>query len=171
MQSLDIITNLNELYKADSFVETLSDFERVLDTVHLYAYENWNKGELVHGPEIARHWVTCSFMWPHKAMPDPVGAKRLLDYNIHVSYKKDILEAPVKVKTAEDLQPGTQFAKVASNPIWIVQIKMPKTIMQDVQRGSMEVEGETIDRESIDSAYEQNLDLGGVKDDNTEEEI
>jgi hypothetical protein len=43
--------------------------------------------------------------------------------------------------------------------------------MQDVQRGSMEVEGETIDRESIDSAYEQNLDLGGVKDDNTEEEI
>jgi hypothetical protein len=171
MQSLDIITNLNELYKADSFVETITDFERVLDTVHLYAYDNWNKGELVHGPEISRHWVTCTFMWPHKAMPDPVGGKRLLDYNIHVSYKKDMLEAPVKVTKAEDLESGTQFAKVAKHPIWLVQIKMPKTIMQDVQRGAMEVEGETVDLEAIDSAYEQNLDLGGTKDDNTEQEI
>ena len=169
MQSVDIITNLNELYKAESFVETLTDFERVLDNVHLYAYENWNKGELVQGPKVGRHWVECTFMWPKMKMPNPVGGKRLLDYNIHVTYKKDILEQPAKVETPEDLQPGTQFGKIIEHPIWLVSIKMPKTLMTDVRRGSMEVEGETLDYEDIDSAYEQNLDLGGTKDDNSEE--
>lgn len=170
MQSLDIITNLNELYKADSFVETITDFERVLDTVHLYAYDNWNKGELVHGPESRRHWVTCTFMWPHKQMPDPLGAKRLLDYNIQVRYKKDILNAPMKVKSAEDLQPGTKFAKIIQHKVWLVEIRMPKTIMSEVMRGTMEVEGELIDLEDIDSAYAEDLDLSGAKDDNTSEE-
>ena len=169
MQSLDIITNLNELYKAESFIETLTDFERVLDSVHLYAYENWNKGELVHGPDIGRHWVTCTFMWPKTQMPDPVGAKRLLDYNIKVHYKKDILESPKQVKSPADLEPGTQFGKIIEHPIWLVQIKMPKTIMTEIMRGTMEVEGETVDLEDIDTAYEQDLDLSGAKDDNTEE--
>ena len=31
---------------------TLLDFERVLDKNHLYAYENWVKGELVEGPKL-----------------------------------------------------------------------------------------------------------------------
>ena len=168
MNSIDIITNLNELHKADSFLETLVDFERVLDSVHLYAYENWNKGELVYGPDIQRHWVTCTFMWPYKKMPDPVGAKRLLDYNINVRFKKDLLETPVKVEGYDDFQPGTKYPKMRKDPIWLVEIRMPKTIMQEIYRGTMEVEGEIVDLEDIDSAYEEDLDLDGTQDDNAE---
>ena len=35
---------------------------------------------------------------------------------------------------------------------------MPKKLMYDIQQGSIEVEGETIDIEDLDVAYEQNLD-------------
>ena len=82
MKSKAIITNTKNLYEAESYMATLLDFERVLDSVHLYAYENWVKGELVAGPKVEKHWVTCSFMWPKKMMPEPMGAKRLIDYNI-----------------------------------------------------------------------------------------
>jgi len=170
MKSKQIITNTKNLYQAESYMSTLVDFERVLDNVHLYAYENWIKGELVEGPKVEKHWVTCSFMWPKKMMPEPMGAKRLIDYNIKVTYKKDLLESPVKIKTPSDYEEGTRYPKMKLDPIWVVEIKMPKTIMQDIYRGTMEVEGEKIDLDDINNAYQQDLDINGVKDDNTDEE-
>ena len=170
MKSLDIVKNINELYGAESYLGTLLDFERVLDNVHLYAYQNWKKGELVSGPITERHWVTCTFMWPKSLMPDPIGAKRLLDYNIKVTFKKDLLETPAKVEGYGDFKPGTRYPKIQEVPIWLVEIKLPKTIMQEIYRGTMEVEGEIVDLEDIDSTYEQDLDITGVKDDNTDEE-
>jgi len=169
MKSKQIITNTKNLYQAESYMSTLVDFERVLDNVHLYAYENWIKGELVEGPKVEKHWVTCSFMWPKKMMPEPMGAKRLIDYNIKVTYKKDLLESPVKIKTPSDYEEGTRYPKMKLDPIWVVEIKMPKTIMQDIYRGTMEVEGEKIDLDDINNAYQQDLDINGVKDDNTDE--
>jgi len=170
MKSKQIITNTKNLYQAESYMSTLVDFERVLDNVHLYAYENWIKGELVEGPKVEKHWVTCSFMWPKKMMPEPMGAKRLIDYNIKVTYKKDLLESPVKIKTPSDYEEGTRYPKMKLDPIWVVEIKMPRTIMQDIYRGTMEVEGEKIDLDDINNAYQQDLDINGVKDDNTDEE-
>ena len=169
MKSKAIITNTKSLYEAESYMATLLDFERVLDSVHLYAYENWLKGELIEGPKVEKHWVTCSFMWPKKMMPEPMGAKRLIDYNIKVTYKKDLLESPVKIKSPADFEEGTRYPKMKLDPIWIVEIKMPRTIMQDIYRGTMEVEGEKIDLDDINNAYQQDLDVDGVKDDNTDE--
>ena len=167
MKSKAIITNTKSLYEAESYMATLLDFERVLDSVHLYAYENWVKGELVEGPKVEKHWVTCS-MGPKKMMPN-MGAKRLIDYNIKVTYKKDLLESPVKIKNPNDYEEGTRYPKMKLDPIWIVEIKMPRTIMQDIYRGTMEVEGERIDLDDINSAYQQDLDLEGTKNDNTDE--
>jgi hypothetical protein len=90
MDVKDIVDNTKRIYMSDSSMETLMDFERVLDEVDLYAFKNWKKGELVEGPIKTAHWIECSFMWPHKAMPDPDGAKRLLGYNVIVEYSKDL---------------------------------------------------------------------------------
>ena len=108
-------------------------------------------------------------MWPRAQMPDPIGAKRLLDYNIKVKFKKDLLETPVKVEGYDDFKPGTKYPKMKNTPIWLVEIKLPKTIMQEIYRGSMEVEGSVVDLEDIDSVYEEDLDVEGVTDDNKEE--
>ena len=77
---LDIVKNLETVYDSNTSFQVLKDFERVIDELDLYVYENWIDGELCSGPEITRHWVTCSFMWPRNKMPDPMGGKRLLDY-------------------------------------------------------------------------------------------
>ena len=76
---LDVIKNVENIYDSDTSFTVLKDFERVLDELDLYVYKNWEDGELVSGPNIKRHWIICSFMWPREKMPDPMGGKRLLD--------------------------------------------------------------------------------------------
>ena len=81
MDVVDIIKNTKTIYMSESSLETMMDIERVMDSLDMYAFKNWKKGELVEGPIRKKHWVEATFMWPKKAMPDPDGAKRLLGYN------------------------------------------------------------------------------------------
>ncbi len=154
----DIIDNVKQIYLTDSALETLMDFERVLDELDLYAFENWKKGELVKGPDYERYFVTCTFMWPKKMMPDPEGGVRLLDYGCEVRYIREELEYPIKVKSPDDFAPGTKMNKMATKPVWLVEITMPKKLMQDITKGSIELEGETISAEDIEQAYETGAD-------------
>jgi hypothetical protein len=104
-------------------------------------------------------------MWPYKKMPDPRGGERLLDYGCEIKYKKDILEYPIKVKDQNDFQPGTRVPKLAKTPIWLVEIVMPKKLMQEINQGSLELESGTVDVEEMESAYEEGLDDNMYKTD------
>ena len=71
--TLDLVKNIQNIYDSDVAFTVLKDFERVLDDLDIYVYANWEDGELMSGPKIGRHWVTCSFIWPKEKMPDPAG--------------------------------------------------------------------------------------------------
>ena len=142
----------------DSALNTLLDFERVIDELDVYAFAHWKQGELVEGPVYEKYFVTCTFMWPYKKMPDPRGGERLLEYDCEIKYRKDYLAYPVKIKTPNDFEPGTKIPKMANTPVWLVEITVPKKLMRDITRGSLELESETIDAEEIDQSYEQGLD-------------
>ena len=161
----DIIDNTKNIYMTDSALESLMDFERVLDELDTYVFDNWIKGELVEGPIYEKYFVTCTFMWPYKLMPDPRGAERLLDYNCQVRYKKTHFEYPVIVKDQDDFRPSTHMPKMVKKPIWLVEIVMPKQLMKDIHRGSLELESETVDLEDIEQSYEVGLDDDVYKDD------
>jgi hypothetical protein len=154
----DVIDNTKEIFMTDSSLTTLMDFERVLDELDLYVFANWKDGELVEGPVYEKYFVTCTFMWPHKMMPDPTGGERLLAYDCEVYYHKDYLEYPVKVQDPSDYQDGTKMPKMAKKPVWLVTIVMPKKLMQEIQQGSLELEGENIDLEDVEQAYEEGTD-------------
>lgn len=154
----DIIENTKDIFMTDSAVVTLMDFERVIDELDVYAFAHWKQGELVEGPVYEKYFVTCTFMWPYKLMPDPDGGKRLLEYGCEVRYKEDMLEYPVKVKTPSDFKAGTKMPEMAKTPVWLVEIVMPKTLMQEIHQGSMELESDTIDVEDIEQSYETGLD-------------
>ena len=104
----DIVKNVEGIYESDTGFQILKDFERVLDELDIYVYDNWEDGELAEGPNIDRHWVTCKFMWPRSKMPDPMGGKRLLDYDCKVNYQKTTLIKPRKIRKPDDIRPGTK---------------------------------------------------------------
>lgn len=132
---LEVIDNVNSVYSNNNSLAILKDYERVFDELDMYVFENWEDGELVLGPVVDRHWVTCSFMWPLKGMPDPMGAKRLLDYGCHVTYKEDVLIKPRKIRSPADYRPNSKKGMLDEHPIWIVEIMMPKKLILDIFRG------------------------------------
>ena len=136
----DIIKNVEQIYESNTSFQILKDSERVLDELDLYVYENWSNGELAYGPKIDRHWVTIGLMWPRAQMPDPMGGKRLLDYDCKVSYKKDNLIVPRKIRKQEDFRPGTKKGKLDRKPIWLVEIMMPKKLIGDMFEGYVKTE-------------------------------
>jgi hypothetical protein len=111
-------------------------------------------------------------MWPYKLMPDPRGAERLLDYNCRVRFRKTTFKYPVEVKSPADFVASTHMPKLVTKPIWLVEIVMPKQLMKDIHKGSLELEAETIDLEDIEQSYETGLDddVYQSDDDNTDEQ-
>ena len=128
----DVIKNIERIYNSETNFTVLKDFERVLDALDIYVYDNWDKGELAEGPLIERHWVTCKFFWSRKLMPDPMGGKRLLDYNCKVSYQKTYIIKPRKIRVPDDIRPGTKKGKLDRQSIWLVTITMPKKLIADI---------------------------------------
>lgn len=137
---MNIVKNIDSIYNSNTSFNILKDFERVLDELDLYVYKNWKDGEVCAGPKIDRHWVTCSFMWDRANMPDPMGGKRLLDYDCKVSYAKDYVIEPRKIKVPGDIRPGSKKGKLDRRDIWVVTIQMPKKLIIDIYGGSFSTE-------------------------------
>jgi hypothetical protein len=165
-----VADNIKNLYMSDGSLLTLLDFERVLDELDLYAFKNWQLGELVAGPEVSKYKVACIFMWPEKLMPDPRGARRLLPFDCTIKYKKTTIKIPIKIEEPDDFVPGTHKARLVEKKVWLVEIVIPKALMNDIRTGSIEMEDQSIDLEDLDSAYQEDLDQEEFKKDETNEQ-
>jgi len=153
-----VADNIRDIYLSEGSLLTLLDFERVLDEMDLYAFKNWDRGELVQGPDIGKYKVGCIFMWPEKLMPDPRGARRLLPFDCDVRFKKTTIKIPIKIEQPADYAAGTHTARLVDKHVWLVEIVMPKALISDIRTGSIELEDQEIDLEDLDSAYQEDLD-------------
>ena len=160
----EIVQNVKGIMVSDGTMSTLLDFERVLSEADIYAYKNWELGELVDGPIIRRYEVICTFLWPTGIMPDPRGAKRLLPLGCTVKFKKTTLKVPVEIKDPSDFKPGTHYPKLIDRKVWLVNIIMPKALMNDIREGSIDLAGQTIDLEDLDDAYAKDYDTDNLKE-------
>jgi hypothetical protein len=162
-KDIDIIKNISTIYDSNTSLRVLKDFERVIDELNVYVFKNWEDGEVVEGPIISRHWVKCSFMWPEDKMPDPMGGKRLLDYDCKISYKKSVLVKPRKIKDPEDIRPASKKGIMDQHPIWIVEIQIPKQLMFNIFKGS--IRGSQEKDMDIESLYQDDTvtpDMGSI---------
>ena len=162
MDIKDTIQAVKNIYMSDNSLSMLCDFERVLDSVDIYTFPNWSKGELVEGPAITKYFVRCKFMWPERMMPDPSGAKRLIPYGCRITYEKTYINMPVEIKDSDDYRPNSKKSKLIKTPVWVLEILMPKHLMKDVKQGAQEIAGEEIDLSDLQQAYEKSYEQKAV---------
>jgi hypothetical protein len=136
----DIINNIEQVYGSNNSLNILKDFERVLDELDTYVYDNWIDGELVEGPIESRYFVECTFMWPKDKMPEPKGGLRLLEYGCKVQFAESAINKVRKIKTPDDIRPGTRKGKIDIEEVWMVKLAMPKKLMHDINRGYRELD-------------------------------
>lgn len=170
------VTNdsIKRISKTNTLLDMLLEFENVLDTLDMYAFTNWFKGEILEGPILNRHYITVKLMYPHKDMPDPDGAKRLTARGCIVKYEKDILITPRPVKSFNDVEVEERAdgrpkykAKKKESPVWVVTIQMPRRFVDKMQTDVVEAsEDEFVDTEKLtaESEIDSNEQLGGNTD-------
>lgn len=141
----DIIANIEQIYGSNNSLSMLKDFERVIDELDVYVFDNWIDGELVAGPKESRYFVECTFMWPEDKMPDPAGGKRLLEYGCTVQVAETQIAHVRKIKTPDDIRPGTRKGKIDHDNVWMIKIAMPKKLMSDINRGYTELDKNKIE--------------------------
>ena len=85
-------------------------------------------------------------------MPDPMGGKRLIDYDCKVTYQKTSMIEPRKIRKPDDIRPGTKKGKLDKKAIWIVEIMMPKKLISDMFGSYQEMEDMIADPDQITNA-------------------
>mgnify|MGYP000106098706 CR=1 FL=1 len=159
---------IKDIYMSEGSISVLLDYERVLDEMDIYAFKNWSSAELVAGPDIGRYSVTCTWLWPAELMPDPRGAKRLLPFGAKVKFKKTEMKVPVKIESPGDYRGGSKKAKIINKTVWLVEMELPKYLINEVRSGSKELEDQDIDMDDLDSAYEQDMDQEQYQENNND---
>tara|TARA_Y100000361_G_scaffold124692_1_gene117916 strand:+ start:472 stop:1032 length:561 start_codon:yes stop_codon:yes gene_type:complete len=173
MQTIKIINdNVKKISETNTLLDMLLEFEGVVDSFDLYAYKNWDKGEIIGGPKLGRYFVEVALMYKHKDMPDPEGLLRLKENDCEAKMYKDTLVTSRRVKSIEDtevVQRGNtprRIAKKQDNPIWIVEIKMPRRYVDEFSREQVEAaEDSYVDMEAMASAQDQSLEQPNINPD------
>lgn len=154
-----IYKNLENVHNSPNVIDTLIEVDRVFDRLDLYAYKNWFSGEIVEGPFVERHWVDMTLMYPHKMMPDPDAAMRLIKHGCKVKFGQDTLETFVKVKGPDDLietEDGQRLPRTEKRKVWLVNVRLPKHLLDVVEQ--VKDISDDIDNEAVESAYQEELD-------------
>lgn len=168
----DVIKNIEQVYGSNNSLNLLKDFERVIDELDTYVYENWIDGELVEGPKESKYFVECTFMWPEHKMPEPKGGLRLLEYGCKVQFGETSISSVRKIKTPDDIRPGTRKGKIDRHPVWMVKISMPKKLMNDINRGYTELDKNKVEdilnqnkaaAQEVQAAEQQAQDMGNAE--------
>ena len=173
-QEFDAINNnINSIHGSETLLDLLLEWEDVLDSLDIYAFKNWKKGELVDGPQIEKYWITGTLMYPFKLMPDPDATKRLTKHGIKVSYKEDHYLKPATLVHPEDSEPraneeaysegghkkpseGKRRAKLIKLPCWLVKIEIPRHFIDEFLADTAGTAGdEDVDLEDVKDAYDE----------------
>ena len=131
----------------------------------MYVYKNWIKGEVIEGPNVRRHWVSFSLLYPHDRMPDPRAAGRLLKHDIIVEYNKvrqngkefhplnDVKTPPTTTPSDEKKEENS-----ADHWFWMIKLTIPRRLLNQVGANIDFYDEEDIDRESIELAQDSGID-------------
>ena len=170
----EIAATISGIKKNNNTLDLLIEFEGILDDLHLYAYENWIKGEVIKGPVISKHWVEVYLMYPAAQMPNPEGAERLIKHGCYVFFKKDTLTSNVKVKKPEDLAQDDEThkrkPKEETIDVYVVKIVVPRHLLNDSNVKKINALSGEIDLDDVVDAYAQGLDVDRTARDDEEKQ-
>lgn len=80
------------LARSAAALEILVDFERLLDSLGVYAYPQWETAEILHGPVLRRHDVRISLLFPGTSPPPAESLARLVGAGMLVELEAATME-------------------------------------------------------------------------------
>ena len=169
----DANENLKRIYSQDQILDSLIEFENIIDSLDIYAFENWIDGEVVSGPHFERYWITIILKYAKSKKPEVQGAKRMQQRGIKVSYEKATEMVPVPLPKGEDLSDAYEEGKRKEEEtgIWLIHIKMPRHLITDITAGQLDTDDETINLDDVRDAEESGIDDGVTDEEQIDDDL
>ncbi len=158
---------IQRVTKSEDLTDLLIDVEDYMDTNNLWSFANWIDGIVVAGPFVSKYWVKLTLKYPYKKMPDPAGGMRLTKHGTKISYRIGKEQKPIKIKSPDDYQPGTKKARIKLVKIWLVEILIPRRLVENLSKTVMDLYDEDVDTNTLDDADVQGITSDQAVDQNT----
>lgn len=146
--------DLNRFDESPHLLDLLLQMEDVLDSLDLYVFRNWFKGEVVEGPTIHRYWLGMTLRYTIEHMPDPRGAKRLLKQNIIAEFTKVTLNDDDEAKILDDAKNGEETPKPTH---WQIELKIPRRLIADMNAAELDFYDDDLDIEDVQDAQDSGI--------------
>lgn len=148
--------DLEKLEGSPHLLDILIQMEDVLDSLDVYVFENWIKGEIVDGPKVRRYWLDMTLKYPYEEMPDPKAALRLLKHGVRVDYKKVSEEDAGKEQT-DEAEDDAKDEKDKSHLVWLVTVSIPRRLIVEINAGELDFYDDEIDVDDVEDANDEGM--------------
>lgn len=123
---------IQQLYKNESFLDTLINIDDYFDILGLYIFPNWLDCEVVE-VKYLKYFTNIKLKSPYKKMPHPKGAVLLTKYDCQVKYIKTTEYLPKEVNGIDDTyidkKSGERKPKVEKKQVWIIDMLIPNKFL------------------------------------------
>lgn len=149
---------IQELYKDNSFLDTVINIDDFFDILNLYVYPNWLDCEIVE-IKFLKYFTSVKLKSPYNKMPHPKGAVLLTKFDCQVKYKETyeyVVKEVHDVKdTYIDQKSGERKPKVEKKKVWIIDMLIPNKHIINDEIYNLE---DAQDKINIDQEMEENME-------------
>jgi hypothetical protein len=153
--------DLEQLQDSPHLLDILIQMEDVLDSMDIYVFRNWIKGEVVEGPIVRRYWLDMTLRYPYLDMPDPKAGLRLLKHGVRVDFEKGRYEdkpaAKLNSPNASDPLPGSEDEE-DENRVWLVRLSIPRRLIDQMNDAQHDFYDEDVDTDDVEDAKDDGMD-------------
>lgn len=153
--------DLEKLQESPNLLDILIQMEDVLDTMDVYVFKNWLKGEVVEGPIVRRYWLDMTLRYPFRnpdgssGMPDPRAALRLLKHNVRVDYQKARYETE---KFGEGVIEEVDENETGDDLVWLLKVSIPRRLVVQMNAASHDFYDDEVDIDQVEDAQDSGMD-------------
>lgn len=136
------------LQDSPHLLDILVQMEDVLDSMDLYVFKNWIRGQVAEGPIVRRYWLSMTLKYAYDEMPDPRGALRLLKHGVRVDFE----EAKYDDKKAKN-----NDVENDDNKVWLVHVSIPRRLVVQMNDASHDFYDDEVDIDQVEDAKDAGL--------------
>ncbi len=142
--------DFKQLEESPHLLDVLVQMEDVLDSFDIYVFDNWVKGEIVHGPKVRRYWFDFTLRYKENEKPSDKGSKRLIKHGIKVTVDEVTIEG-------EEGEPEKG---------WEVKISIPSNLIKDMNAAELDFYDDEVDTDDVKDAQDGGMgETTGIVDD------
>lgn len=149
--------DFEKLQESPHLLDILIQMEDVLDTMDVYVFKNWLRGEIVEGPIVRRYWLDMTLRYPFDKMPDPKAGLRLLKHGVRVDYEKARYETEEFGSGGVEIEENEEDENT-EDLVWLVRISIPRRLVSQMNAAQHDFYDEEIDVDDVEDAQDSGLD-------------